>query len=238
MLSVEQAAAFRYSTVHRYITGCTFKQGAAENGSGWLGSSSAPEGWSYSACGSPAPLLLLLIFLLKVACLRPEDRAALMGSLEGWQTANRLCVMVCRLLLPLPLRMELAEHGWKALVGIKTHETWVRNLLLGGWGAIAWWAKVRVSTCKTQLACNQWSRQTCLHPQNPPPAGSALCSINTPEDLRSECRVASLPLKEQSGNIIGWLTWDWTKYSYFCQQLLLCRWMLWFFRFDFQNWSR
>lgn len=80
MLSVEQAAAFRYSTVHRYITGCTFKQGAAENGSGWLGSSSAPEGWSYSACGAPAPLLLLLIFLLKVTE-RPEDRAALMGSL-------------------------------------------------------------------------------------------------------------------------------------------------------------
>lgn len=123
MLSVEQAAAFRYSTVHRYITGCTFKQEAAENGSGWLGSSSAPQWWSYSACGSPAPLLLLLIFLLKVACL----------------------------VLPLALRMKLAEHGWKALVGIKTHGTWVRNLLLGGWGVIAWWAKYVLVPAKHSL---------------------------------------------------------------------------------------
>lgn len=41
---------------------------ATGSGAGWLGSSSAPQRWSSSARGSPAPLPLLLMFSLTVVC--------------------------------------------------------------------------------------------------------------------------------------------------------------------------
>lgn len=155
MLSVEQAAAFRYSTVHRCITGCTFKQGAAENGSGWLGSSSAPEGWSYSACGSPAPLLLLLIFLLKVACLaRLKGPRTEQPWWAAWKGDGRLTgcawwsVACCFLCLSGWSWLSTAGKLWLVLKPMKP-ELDTFCLVGGVW--LPGELEVCVGTCKTQL---------------------------------------------------------------------------------------